>query len=145
MGVAWLLPNVNNPSYVSDYASTANYSFPCGGVVKHRKAQVRHGVFINSTQHCCWVWMSVWPHCGVGISMSNMLPSSTRCGPQTCVTSRCKWGLAIHLCTTEWCHGSCAYQIRGMSAPWQTVHPAPMPTASCISCKCTSCCCMGRR
>ena len=51
----------------------------------------------------------VWPHCGVGTSMPSVLPYSTRGGLQTCATSRHKWGLAIHLHTTEWCHDSCTF------------------------------------
>ena len=78
------------------------------GAWGNREAQVRHGIFISSTQHCHQVWKGVQPHCSVGTSAPSPLPNSTRGSLQTCGTSRCKRGLAICLHVTEWCCGSCA-------------------------------------
>ena len=125
MGITWLLPNVTNPSCVGNYASIVNYPFPGRGMGKYRKAQARPGVFINSAQHHCQVWKGVQPHCSVGTSAPSMLPNSTRGGLQICATSRCKQGLTICLCVTEWHHGSCG------SIRWRTCQHHDRQHAQC--------------
>ena len=104
VGITWLLPNINNLSCASDHASTANYPFPGRVMRKHGEVKARPGIFLDSTQHCHWVWKSVWPHCSVSTSLPSLLPNSTGGSPQTCATGGCTWGLAVCLHMTQWCH-----------------------------------------
>ena len=85
---------------------------------------VGHGIPFDSTKPHFQVQKGLWPHCSMGTSLPSPLPDSRGGVPPTCATSRQKHGPL---------HGSMMlypmhpYEMKGMSAPWQMVHPAWMP------------------
>ena len=128
--------------WASDHTGTVDCPLPGRGLGGCRATLVGYGICIGGAKPCHGVQMGLWPNCHVGSSLSSSPPHS---GGGSLRNWCCWWmkSQTGHMPSCGWMtllSSMCPCPVKDMLALWQMLHPAQMPAAVSINCRCENYC-----